>query len=54
MSPLDNTYEQKFKVIGTTPPRPDGIEKVTGKAQYGADLYVPNMLYSKILRSPHP
>ena len=54
MSPLDNTYERKFKVIGTKPPRPDGIEKVTGKAQYGADLYVPNMLYSKILRSPHP
>ena len=54
MSPLDNTYERKFKVIGTKPPRPDGIEKVTGRAQYGADLYVPNMLYSKILRSPHP
>ena len=54
MSPLDNTYERKFKVIGTTPPRPDGVEKVTGKAQYGADLYVPNMLFAKILRSPHP
>ena len=54
MSPLDNTYEKQFKVIGTRPPRPDGIEKVTGKAQYGADLYVPDMLYAKILRSPHP
>ena len=51
MSPLDNTYEKQFKVIGTRPPRPDGIEKVTGKAQYGADLYVPDMLYAKILRS---
>ena len=38
MSPLDNTYEKQFKVIGTRPPRPDGIEKVTGKAQYGACL----------------
>ena len=54
MSPLDNTYERKFKVIGTTPPRPDGVEKVTGKAQYGADLYVPNMLFAKILRWPPP
>ena len=26
MSPLDNTYEKQFKVIGTRPPRPDGIE----------------------------
>ena len=39
MSPLDNTYEKQFKVIGTRPPRPDGIEKVTGKAQYGCLLY---------------
>ena len=53
MSPLDNDHERQFKVIGTRPPRPDGIEKVTGKAQYGADLNVANMLFAKILRSPH-
>ena len=29
---------KQFKVIGTRPLRPDGIEKVTGKAIYGADL----------------
>ena len=32
MSPLDNDHERQFKVIGTRPPRPDGTEKVTGKA----------------------
>ena len=53
MSPLDNDHQRQFKVIGTRPPRPDGIEKVTGKAQYGADLNVANMLFAKILRSPH-
>ena len=53
MSPLDNTYEKQFKVIGTRPPRPDGIEKVTGKAQYGADLYVPDMLYAKTVSYTH-
>ena len=53
MTPLDNAYERKFTVIGTRPPRPDGIEKVTGKAQYGADLYTSNMLFAKVLRSPH-
>ena len=54
MAPLDHSSERKFKVIGQRPLRPDGIEKVTGRAQYGADLYVTNMLHSKILRSIHP
>ena len=44
---------QEFKVIGTRPIRPDGVDKVTGRAQFGADLNLPNMLYGKILRSPH-
>ncbi len=43
----------KYRVIGTRPVRPDGIDKVTGRAQYGADLKLPGMIYGKILRSPH-
>ena len=46
--------ENDFKVIGTRPIRPDGIEKVTGRALYGADRYAPGMLVGKVLRSPHP
>ncbi|MCX6044696.1 MAG: xanthine dehydrogenase family protein molybdopterin-binding subunit [Chloroflexi bacterium] len=42
-----------FKVIGTRPIRPDGIDKVTGRAQYGADIHLPGTLYGKMLRSPH-
>ncbi len=42
-----------FKWIGTRPIRPDGVEKVTGTAQYGADYALPGMLVGKILRSPH-
>jgi len=42
-----------FKVIGTTPERPDGIEKVTGRARFADDIYLPRMLFGKILRSPH-
>ena len=45
---------KQFKVIGTRPLRPDGIEKVTGKAIYGADLSVPNMLYGLMLRINEP
>lgn len=42
-----------LKAIGTRPVRPDGIEKVTGRANFGADLNLPGMLHGKILRSPH-
>ena len=42
-----------YKWVGTRPIRPDGLEKVTGKAQFGADLTLPGMLYGKIVRSPH-
>ncbi len=42
-----------FKVIGTSPVRHDGVDKVTGRAQYGADVALPGTLYGKVLRSPH-
>ena len=42
-----------FKYIGQRPLRPDGIEKVTGKALYGADINLPGSIYGKILRSPY-
>ena len=40
--------------IGTRPIRPDGVDKVTGKARFGADFSLPGMLHGKVLRSPHP
>ncbi|HEX3064479.1 MAG TPA: hypothetical protein VHQ39_03310, partial [Dongiaceae bacterium] len=54
--PLDNsrTEARKFKVIGTRPARPDGLDKVTGRARFGADATMPGMLIGKVLRSPHP
>ena len=45
--------DSAFKVIGTRPIRPDGADKVTGRAVYGADMRLPGMLYGKVLRSPH-
>jgi CO/xanthine dehydrogenase Mo-binding subunit len=44
---------KQFKYVGTRPVRPDGVPKVTGTAQYGADLAMPGMLVGRILRSPH-
>jgi CO/xanthine dehydrogenase Mo-binding subunit len=46
--------KQQFRLVGTRPIRPDGIEKVTGKAIYGPDFVAPGMLQGAILRSPHP
>jgi CO/xanthine dehydrogenase Mo-binding subunit len=43
----------EYKVIGTRPVRHDGVDKVTGKARYGADINLPGMIYGKVLRSPH-
>jgi CO/xanthine dehydrogenase Mo-binding subunit len=45
--------KQTYKVIGTRPIRPDGVDKVTGRAEYGADVRLSGMLYGKVLRSPH-
>jgi CO/xanthine dehydrogenase Mo-binding subunit len=45
--------EKKYRWVGTRPIRHDGIDKVTGKANFGADLSFPDMLWGKLLRSPH-
>ena len=44
---------QEFKYIGQRTIRPDGFDKVTGRATYGADLTLPGMIWGKTLRSPH-
>ncbi len=51
---LDTKFtNQEFKVVGTRPLRPDGVDKVTGRAKYGADTFAPGQLVGLVLRSPH-
>jgi len=51
---VDTSYtNQEFKIVGTRPNRPDGVDKVTGRAKYGADAYAAGQLVAKVLRSPH-
>ena len=45
--------EREYRVVGTRPIRHDGLDKVTGRARFGADVMLPGMLYGKVLRSPH-
>jgi CO/xanthine dehydrogenase Mo-binding subunit len=42
-----------FTVIGTRPVRHDGVDKVTGRALYGADFTAAGLLHGVIVRSPH-
>jgi CO/xanthine dehydrogenase Mo-binding subunit len=42
------------ETIGRTGARVDGPAKVTGRAQYAADVNLPGQLWAGILRSPHP
>src|SRR5262245_28488159 len=44
----------EFKWVGTRPDRPDGVDKVTGRARFGADFAMPGQIVGKVLRSPHP
>ena len=43
----------EYRLVGTSPVRPDGIDKVTGHADYGADIKLPGMLYARLKTSPH-
>src|SRR5947199_185447 len=44
---------ESLKVVGTRPIRPDGVDKVIGRANFGADMVMPGMLWGKVKRSPH-
>src|SRR6266853_1815910 len=47
-----NGHPQGF--VGTRQIRPDGMDKVTGRARFGADFNLPGQLIGRVLRSPHP
>ena len=49
----DTVSPPAFKVVGQRPIRPDGADKVTGRANFGADLRLPGMLTGGVKRSPH-
>ncbi len=47
----EKTSDNKW--IGKRTIRPDGQDKVTGRAAYSADTNMPGMLWGRVLRSPH-
>lgn len=48
-----STEGPPYRWVGTRPPRPDGVAKVTGQAAYGAHYRRPGMLVGRVLRSVH-
>lgn len=44
---------KKFNVVGVSEVGLDAYQKTAGEAVYVTDMKLPNMLYGKILRSPH-
>ena len=52
ITPADLKKPDRFRLIGTRLPRVDMPEKVTGKATYGIDVQVPDMVYGGVLRGP--
>ena len=48
------TNDSDNQWIGKRTIRPDGEDKVTGRASFGADFAQAGMLWGKVLRSPHP
>ncbi len=46
--------KETYTVIGKSVPRVDAIEKVTGRAKYAGDLYLPGTVYARCIHSAHP
>jgi xanthine dehydrogenase YagR molybdenum-binding subunit len=50
---VDYAWPAEQQVLGTEVPRVDAGIKVDGRAKYAYDIQFPNLLYGRILRSPH-
>ncbi len=53
MTPTLTAQDVPQTYVGTRTVRPDGVDKVTGRARFGADFNLPGQLVGRVLRSPH-
>src|SRR5258705_11918293 len=51
---MAETHTNGHGYVGPRTIRPDGMDKVTGRARFGADFSLPGQLIGRVLRSPHP
>ena len=52
--PSKELYPSEDQVVGQGVARVDGVDKVTGRTQYSADLHIEGMLHAQVLRAAHP
>ena len=52
-NPRTTENARTYKYVGTRPVRHDGLDKVTGKARFAADLDMTGQLRGAFVRSPH-
>lgn len=52
-SPTKPRSQSERNCVGKNIPMLDAVEKATGLAKYGDDLWFPDMLYGKVVRSPY-
>ena len=52
--PASDLYPTEDQVVGRGIARVDGVDKVTGRLKYSADLWVEHMLHTKVLRAAYP
>jgi CO/xanthine dehydrogenase Mo-binding subunit len=50
---LEKWPEGPLEIVGREVPRVDGAQRARGQAPYTADLQLPGMLHTAVLRSPH-
>jgi 4-hydroxybenzoyl-CoA reductase alpha subunit len=50
---ITDLKNKAYSTVGKPIPNIDGIYRATGSAKYAVDIALPNMLWGKILRSPH-
>lgn len=50
---LDQWPEGPLDTVGRPATRIDGLERARGEARYTADVHLPGMLHTAVLRSPH-
>ncbi|HEX6062111.1 MAG TPA: xanthine dehydrogenase family protein molybdopterin-binding subunit [Candidatus Limnocylindria bacterium] len=46
--------DEGLTIVGKRQTRVDGVARVTGRARYTQDVYLPGMLHVRVLRSPYP
>jgi len=51
---MESNKSKSFSIVGKPVPIKDAKEKVTGSIKYAIDFALPDMVFGKILRSPHP